>query len=120
MKHTIAALALIASFEVLAQPTDEFHQVYLGAKAVMACAHVDDCHLSNKHSAPAARLTFEYIAHDTGRDAFQAAMGRVLDAAEQGNQGACKAVLAVTEARAFVAGVTVSPETRAYLQEFCK
>lgn len=117
MKHTIAVLALIASFEVLAQPTDDFHQVQLGAQAAMACAHVDDCHLSSKHSGLTARQTFEHIIHGTGRDAFQATMNRVLDAAEQGNPGACKAALAVTEARAFTNGVTVSPETRAYLQE---
>lgn len=120
MKHSIAVLALIASFEVLAQPTDDFHQVQLGAKAVMACANVDDCYLSSKHSSLIARQTFEYIAHGTGRDAFQATMARVLDAAEQGNPEACKAALAVTEARAFTTGVTVSPETRAYLQGCCK
>lgn len=120
MKHILAAIILAASFEVLAQPADEFHQIQLGAQAVMACAHVDDCFLSSKHSNPVARLVFEYIAHGTGRDAFRAAMDRVLGAAEQGNPEACKAALAVTEARAFVAGVTVSPETRTYLQECCK
>lgn len=120
MKHILTAIILTASLEVLAQPADEFHQVRLGAQAVMACAHVDDCFLSSKHSAPVARQVFEYIARGTGRDAFQATMNRVLDAAEQGNPEACEAALAVTEARAFVAGVTVSPETRAYLQECCK
>lgn len=120
MKHILAAIILAASFEALAQPTDDFHQVQLGAQAAMTCAHVDDCLLSSKHSSLTARQTFEYIAHGTGRDAFQATMDRVLDAAEQGDPAACKAALAVTEARAFVAGVTVSPETRAYLQECCK
>lgn len=120
MKTIIAAVLAIASLEVLAQPSDEFRQVQIGAQAVMACAHVDDCFLSSKHSSPTARQTFEYIAHGTGQDAFRATMARVLDAVEQGNPEACKAALAVTEARAFTAGVTVSPETRTYLQECCK
>lgn len=117
MKHIIAALLALASLEVLAQPADEFRQVRLGAQAVMACAHVDGCLLSSKHSSLTARQVFEHIAHGTGRDVFQATMTRVLDAAEKGGLEACKAALAVTEAQAFVAGVTVSPETRAYLQE---
>ena len=120
MKAILAAILTLASLEVLAQPSDEFHQVRLGAQAVMTCAHVDDCYLSSKHSSLTARQTFEYIAHGTGRDVFQATMGRVLDAAEKGDPVACEAALAVTEARAFTAGVTVSPETRAYLQECCK
>lgn len=120
MKHIIAAILALASLEVLAQPADEFHQVQLGARAVMACAHVDDCFLSSKHSSLTARQIFEYIAHGTGRDAFQAAMTRVLESAEKGDTEACKAALAVTEARAFTAGVTVSPETLTYLQECCK
>ena len=120
MKAIIAALLAFASFEVLAQSPDEFHQVYLGAQSVMACAHVDDCYLSSKNSSLTARQIFEYIAHGTGPDVFQATMDRVLDAAEKGDTVACRAALAVTEARAFTAGVTVSPETRAYLQECCK
>ncbi len=120
MKHIIAALLTFASLEVLAQPADEFHQVQLGARAVMACAHVDDCFLSSGHSSLTARQTFEHIAHGTGRDAFRATMTRVLDAAEKGDPEACKAALTVTEAQAFVAGVTVSPETRTYLRECCK
>lgn len=120
MKRIIVALLAFASLEVLAQTPDEFHQVQMGARAVMACANVDDCFLSSKHSSLTARQTFEYIAHGTGRDAFQATMARVLEAAEKGDQEACKAALAVTEARAFTTGVTVSPETRGYLQECCK
>ena len=120
MKHIIAALLALASLEVLAQPVDEFHQVRLGAQAVMACANVDDCFLSSRHSGLVARQVFEYIAHGAGHDAFRATMTRVLDAAKQGNPEACKAALTVAEARAFTAGVTVSPETRVYLQECCK
>lgn len=120
MKAIIATLLTFASFEVLAQEADEFHQVQLGARAVMACAHVDDCFLSSKHSGLTARQVFGYIAHGTGQDAFRATMDRVLDAAEKGDPEACKAALTVTEARAFTAGVTVSPETRAYLLECCK
>ena len=120
MKAILAAILTIASLEVLAQPADEFHQVQLGARAVMACANVSDCHLSSKHSAPVARQTFEYIAHGTGRDAFQATMARVLDAVKQGNPVACKATTTVAEAQAFTAGVTVSPETLAYIEEYCK
>lgn len=117
MKTILAAILTLASLEVLAQPVDEFRQVQLGARAVMTCAHVDDCFLSSKHSSLTARQTFEYITHGTGRDAFQAAMTRVIESAEKGDPEACKAALAVTEARAFVAGVTISPETRVHLLE---
>lgn len=120
MKTILAAILTLASLEVLAQPVDEFRQVQLGARAAMACAHVDDCLLSGKHSSLTARQIFEYITRGTGRDAFRATMTRVIESAEKGDPEACKAVLAVTEARGFVAGVTISPETQGYLLECCK
>lgn len=118
MKHIIAALLALASFEVLAQPADEFHQVRLGAQAVMACAHVDDCLLSSKHSSLTARIAFNYLTRGIGRDAFQVIMGRVLDGAGKGDPEACKAAMAVNDAMTFVSGT--HRESTPYLEECAK
>lgn len=118
MKHILSTLLVFASFEVLAQPADETSQVWLGAQAVMACAHTDDCFLSSKHSSLTARITFNYLTRGIGRDAFQATMGRVLDGAGKGDAGACKAALAVLDARAFVTGTHREPAP--YLEECAK